>query len=131
VPLAALMAPMAMQAIAAVPSKKEEAAYERRVRQGFAALARRARIPPARRHLRAGDVPTQLSDVVRRTGAQLVVMGSLSRSGLKRLLIGNTFERVLDRLECDVLVVKPARFASRVPKRRSGVRWTALPLALP
>jgi nucleotide-binding universal stress UspA family protein len=31
----------------------------------------------------------------------------MSRSGLKRIFIGNTAERVLDGLQCDVLVVKP------------------------
>jgi universal stress protein E len=36
-----------------------------------------------------------------------VVIGAVSRSRLDRVLIGNTAERVLDKLECDVLVVKP------------------------
>ena len=40
-------------------------------------------------------------------GADLVVMGAVSRSGLKRLALGSTAERVLDFLPCDVLVVKP------------------------
>ena len=49
-------------------------------------------------------------------------MGAVSRSGLKRLIIGNTAERTLDLLACDVLIVKPARFANRVPLRRRGAR---------
>lgn len=36
-----------------------------------------------------------------------MVMGAVSRSRLDRLLVGNTAERVMDNLECDVLVVKP------------------------
>jgi len=34
-------------------------------------------------------------------------MGAVSRSRFDRILIGNTAEKVLDRLECDVLVLKP------------------------
>jgi len=41
-------------------------------------------------------------------GANLMIMGALSRSGIKRRYIGNTAARVLDHLPCDVLVV-PAR----------------------
>lgn len=39
--------------------------------------------------------------------ASAVVMGAISRSRLDRLVIGNTAEKVLDYLECDVLVIKP------------------------
>lgn len=38
-------------------------------------------------------------------GANLMVMGALSRGGIKRRYIGNTAARVLDHLPCDVLVV--------------------------
>jgi hypothetical protein len=49
-------------------------------------------------------------------------MGAVSRSGLKRLLIGNTAERILDELRCDILVVKPPRFRNRVPRATRGVQ---------
>jgi universal stress protein E len=62
-----------------------------------------------------GDVPTRLEAVARRTGAGIVVMGAVSRSALKRLFIGSTAEHLLDRLPCDVLVVKPRQ-------RSGGVR---------
>ena len=54
-------------------------------------------------------------------------MGAISRSGLKRLVIGDTAERILDALSCDVLVIKPAQFKSRVPARSRGVQWVASP----
>jgi universal stress protein E len=50
------------------------------------------------------------------------VMGAISRSGLKRVFIGNTAEQLLDRLPCDLLIVKPAEFVSRVPITRRGAR---------
>jgi len=42
--------------------------------------------------------------------ADLVVMGAVSRRGLQRLFVGNTAEEVLDKLGCDVLIVKPNCF---------------------
>ena len=47
--------------------------------------------------------------------ADIVVMGAISRSGLKRALIGSTAERVLESMPCDVLVVKPTDFAALLP----------------
>lgn len=48
-------------------------------------------------------------------GADLVVMGAVSRSRLKRLVIGSTAERVLDRLPCDVLIVKQPEMSAVSP----------------
>jgi hypothetical protein len=56
-------------------------------------------------------------------------MGAVSRSGLKSLFIGNTAEKVLDLLDCDILVVKPQLFGNRVKRARRGVRLVALPSA--
>lgn len=116
VPLAALTSATMMQPVPAFPSARDEAEQRRRIGRRLDALAKRANIPASRRHLRTGDVALQLADVARRTRAQIVVMGALSRSGLKRIFIGNTAERVLDRLPCDLCVVKPRGFRSRVPR---------------
>jgi hypothetical protein len=58
-------------------------------------------------------------------------MGAISRSGLKRLLIGNTAERILNATQADVLVVKPRGFSSRIPRARRGARVVANPMILP
>ena len=47
--------------------------------------------------------------------AALVVMGAVSRSRIKDWFVGSTAERVLDRLPCDVLVIKPTDFANGLP----------------
>jgi hypothetical protein len=52
----------------------------------------------------------------------VVLMGAISRSGFKRLFIGNTAERVLDELSCDILVVKPPKFRNRVTGAARGAR---------
>jgi universal stress protein E len=79
-------------------------------------------IPRARRHL-VGNLPGRaINEVARRIHAQIVVMGALSRTGLKRLIIGNTAEKLLDDLPCDILIVKPAQFVCRVPAKPVGPR---------
>ena len=48
-----------------------------------------------------------LPTFARTHGASLMVMGALSRGGIRRRFIGNTAARVLDHLPCDVLVIPP------------------------
>lgn len=70
-------------------------------------LAQRHGIAADNVYLEPGDAREGILDMAGRLGADLVVMGAVSRSRLKRLLIGSTTEAVLDRLPCDVLAVKP------------------------
>jgi len=91
-------------------------------RAAFDAFANKAGVPRASRQLIDSDPVFAIPHVARKVGADLVVMGAVSRSGLKRVFIGNTAERVLDDLPCDVLVVKPARSAPRVAGRVRGLR---------
>jgi universal stress protein E len=59
-----------------------------------------------------------------RRSTDVLVMGAVSRSLLTRPVIGNTAERVIDRVECDLFIVKPARFRSstKTSLRPSGRR---------
>lgn len=99
-------------------SAEIENVHRAQILREFDRLADRAGIARSRRHLALGDVPAELCSAVRRTGAALVVMGAVSRSGLRSLFIGGTAERVLDRLACDVLVIKPRGFKTAVPQGR-------------
>lgn len=104
---------------------------EARVRRLFEKFAVHARIPRARRHLVDRDPVAAIPETAKKIGADLVVMGAVSRSGLKRAFIGNTAERVLGALRCDVLVVKPRRFAQRVrPTKRRLKRVAPQPLSV-
>lgn len=58
-------------------------------------------------HLSNGEIRFALPDLVEELKASLVVMGAVSRSRMDRIMIGSTAEKVLDRLDCDVLVIKP------------------------
>lgn len=91
----------------------------------FDALLEGTNIPRARRYLVGGLPAKVICEIARRTNADIVVMGALSRSGLKGLFIGNTAERLLEEVPCDVLIVKPPQFKSRVPKKSNGPRLRA------
>ncbi len=92
-------------------------------------LAAAAGIPATRRHLIARHASDAIEQAAAETHSAVVVMGALARSGLKRLLIGNTAERVLDHLPCDLLVIKPRGARQHVPRGRRGVRYFSLPSA--
>ena len=92
---------------------------------GFDRVLKSADIPRSRRHLVVGHPIVAIPQVARQTRCAIVVMGAVSRSGLKSVFIGNTAEQVLDRLQCDLLVVKPLRFETRVPRVARGVRIAA------
>jgi universal stress protein E len=77
-------------------------------------------VPEQRRHLVSGNPVDAIPRFSRKLHAGLVVMGAVSRSGLARVFIGNTAERVLGDLPCDVLVVKPKQFGQRVSRKRRG-----------
>jgi len=66
-------------------------------------------------HVHQGVPAEGLISVTRALSADIVVMGAMSRNGLARLVIGNTAERVLDLLPCDVLLVKPPGFSVPTP----------------
>ncbi len=53
-------------------------------------------------------------DYVRRTGADLIVVGTHGRTKLRYMLLGSTAERVLRELSCSVLAIKPHGFGVRV-----------------
>jgi universal stress protein E len=92
----------------------------------FERLLRSKDIPQTRRHLRAQHPINAIEDTARKLKSAIVVMGALSRSGLKRLFIGNTAESLLDSLACDCLIVKPDHFKSTVQRRRRGARISAV-----
>jgi len=48
--------------------------------------------------------------------AELVILGTIGRTGLSAALIGNTAEHVIDRLNCDVLALKPDGYVSPLSK---------------
>lgn len=60
---------------------------------------------------RAGEV---LPELARRLDTNLIVMGTVARTGLSGLIMGNTAETILRSVGCSVLTVKPDGFVSPV-----------------
>jgi universal stress protein E len=94
-------------------------------RKAFETFRDSVALPRTRAHLVEGNPVAQIPRLARKLGAGIVVMGALSRSGLERVFIGNTAERILGTLDCDVLVVKPQTFAARVARDPRGIRVEA------
>lgn len=76
-------------------------------RDALQQLARGHGIPESDIVLELADPREAIPEVANRLGADLVVIGAIARSRLRRLLVGSTTEHVLDRLACDFLAVKP------------------------
>ncbi len=55
-----------------------------------------------------------LPELAQQVGADLVVMGTVAHTGIPGFFIGNTAERILSRLSCSALTVKPSGFITPV-----------------
>ena len=64
--------------------------------------------------VRKGDPGKMIVDYADKNGIDLIVMGTIGRSGLSGLLIGSTAEEVIDQVNCSVLTIKPANFKSPI-----------------
>ncbi len=58
-------------------------------------------------HLSAGAADIIIPQVAKDIDAAVCVIGTVARTGLSGVLIGNTAEAILDDLTCDILVIKP------------------------
>jgi universal stress protein E len=94
-----------------------------RAKQAVQDLARRHGIDAEYCDVRAGAPEDVIASIERRIAADLLIMGAVSRSIEARPVIGNTAERVIDRVPCDLLVIKPAR--AGVSTRQSSARRSA------
>ena len=65
-------------------------------------------------HMVQGQPRSVIPQVAAELQTDLLVMGTVSRTGIAGLFIGNTAETVLRQVECSVLTVKPAGFVTPV-----------------
>jgi universal stress protein E len=65
-------------------------------------------------HLCKGDARQIIPTMSKNLAIDLVVMGSVARTGITGFIIGNTAETILEQLQCSVLVLKPQGFVSPV-----------------
>lgn len=97
----------------AIPIAEVTTAVEQRHKEALGKLADQVGVPPEKIHMHQGLPKDLLPAITEQQHTDIVVMGAVSRRGIKRIFIGHTAERVLDRLPCDLLVIKPANFESR------------------
>jgi nucleotide-binding universal stress UspA family protein len=90
-------------------SRRQAGERLRRLAESFADRLRGVQI-----ELHRGDVETVVPEFAVSEGVDLIVMGTVGRRGLARHLLGNTAERLLKKLPCSVLAVKPDEFVSSV-----------------
>ncbi len=89
-----------------------ESAY----RSGVDALVRKCNVtlPPRQLHFLRGRPSVLIPDAVESQQIDLLVMGSVARAGIPGLLVGNTAEKILQKVDCAVLTLKPEGFVSPV-----------------
>ena len=63
-------------------------------------------------HLVAGSAREALPRAVEELGADLLVIGTLARTGVVGVIIGNTAEDVVNAIDCAVVAVKPPGYVS-------------------
>lgn len=73
-------------------------------------------IDKAHCHIEEGLPEDVIPDVAARLNSELVVIGTVGRTGLSAALVGNTAEHVIDSLDCDVLALKPDGYVSPLAK---------------
>lgn len=86
-------------------------------------LVKRYRAPPhtgnsetldVHLHVIKGDARHVVAELARDLEADLVVMGTVARTGIAGFFMGNTAEDILTQLDCSVLTMKPPGFVSPV-----------------
>jgi nucleotide-binding universal stress UspA family protein len=65
-------------------------------------------------HLLKGRAREVIPSLVGKQGADLIVIGTVGRTGINGLLMGNTAESVLNQIDCSVLALKPDEFETPV-----------------
>ncbi len=65
---------------------------------------------PLQEHLLKGTVEKVIAKFVTKQNIDLLVMGSVARSGIPGFFVGNTAEKILNTVDCSVLVLKPKKW---------------------
>ena len=73
-----------------------------------------ANAPRLHLHVIKGPAQYVVSELARELDVDLVVMGTVARTGIDGFFMGNTAESILGQLDCSVLTIKPPGFTSPV-----------------
>jgi len=67
-----------------------------------------------RLHMPKGAARKVIPEIAKELQVDCIVMGTVARTGIPGLFMGNTAETILDQLECSVLAIKPPGFVTPV-----------------
>lgn len=65
-------------------------------------------------HLLKGNAETLIPELAKKKRIELIIMGTVCRTGIAGFFIGNTAEKVLQQVNCSVLTVKPDGFITPI-----------------
>ena len=85
-----------------------QASLMQQARENIDRYAAEFHVPPAQVHVELGSIEKTIQDKADMLGAELIVIGSHTRTGLA-LLLGSTARGVVPGAHCDVLAVKIPR----------------------
>ncbi|MFW2373704.1 MAG: universal stress protein [Gammaproteobacteria bacterium] len=65
-------------------------------------------------HLVKGSARKEIPILAKQIEADMVIMGTLGRTGIPGFIMGNTAETILNQIDCSVLAIKPPGFETAV-----------------
>jgi nucleotide-binding universal stress UspA family protein len=69
---------------------------------------------PFRIHHLRGKPAELIPEFIRRDGIDILVMGTLARTGIPGFMFGNTAENIVQNLSCSLMALKPSGFVSPI-----------------
>jgi nucleotide-binding universal stress UspA family protein len=65
-------------------------------------------------HLVKGLARKEIPALANQIEADMVVMGTVVRTGIPGFIMGNTAETILNQIDCSVLAIKPSGFVTPI-----------------
>lgn len=96
---------LAMVPEAPIPSDIQPSLMEEH-RKACEQYAHKYSLKPQQIHIEEGETDQVVATVVEDIDADLLLVGSVGRSGLSGLLLGNSSEALVDQVLCDLLIIK-------------------------
>jgi universal stress protein E len=115
IPAAIVVAAASVPPMVTAITAEELAREEELKRKELAAVVSDYGVRNENIHVQTGGTAEVLPRIAQVINADIMTLGAISRSGLKRAFIGSTAEDVLEELPCDALIIKPPDFASLLP----------------
>lgn len=86
-------------------------------RKAFDRLMDQYSIPKDQRHFLEGkEIEDAILEFANHSDTDLIVLGTVYRSAMDRLMLGSTAERLLYRIHCDLMALKPDGFPDNLRK---------------